>query len=319
MSSAVAGLRRVGGSPEVQACAAQPGLGGSLLAHGLFGALAALLGTRRPLLALALLLLAGWSAWRELHGRSGWLGRMAPRRVGHTVILWGTLPLQGRDRPLLLLHAPLDGGPARRPLGAGLAALAAAPAVLAMAGLLLRPLSLAGGHTLLLLGAAGLGLDALAGVLALLARPWDTRTGPAGLLLRSVHEALVGAPPQDLDLVLAWSSGGPRAAEGLETLLLNNRQRLAPERTRVVVLTPAPGGAAALSSEGHWARVQADSALLEAARAAGLPERSGLSAAARALAAGWPAMGIATGPEAVAGKLVDMIRALDQRARESRW
>lgn len=320
----VSALRRAGEEPEVQGTAVNPSGAAAIGAHAAVGALATLIGQVWPLVGLLLLALAARSAWVELQGGQGAIGRLVPRRLGHNVVLWGGRPRAPADRPCLVLCAPLDGGPARAPLGTGLPAVLAAPGALSLVGLLSGPLSREVSTTLSALGGGALALAALVGLIVGWRAPWRLEAGPAGHQLLALRAALRDAPPRALDVVLAFTTGGPWRADGLEILLLNHAWRLPPAHTRVLALVPALDGAAVVPVEGRWQARPADPLLVGAAREAGLLPAQGspphrVTAASRASWLGYRSAALATSGTAPLKPLHEMIAALDRAATEGRW
>jgi len=166
-----------------------------------------------------------------------------------------------------------------------------------------------------LLGWTGLGCLVAAGVAALLDQA-QRRDGGVGAeravmgLLRRLHER----PPQSFDVAVACVDDGLDHFDGTETLLLNHRRRLDTTSTRVVAWQPRPRSLAALTREGRLRRRDADPLLVSAASSLGLPDARGVSAAARARALGWRALGLIGGVDAVdqvVERLVDLIHRLD--------
>lgn len=318
VSALVTRLRRAGTSAEVFGSPVNPSAGATLLAHAALGLLALGLGQLRPLLGLLLLGSGLWSGWREAQGFGGWVTRLVPLRAGHNVVIWGERPLGGRDRPCLVLAAPLDGGRARRGSSEGLLSAMAAPAALGLVGLALGPLIPEAGRSLSGIGAIGLGLVLLVALGSYLRQPWDLAPSPTGQLLGRVQEGLAARPLERLDLVILFGTGGARA-DGLTTLLLNHRQRLDPRWTRVLVLTPSAAGTASVVAEGRWRRRPSDGLIAEAAASAGLSATAEVTPASRAMAAGWRSGAIACSADASPTALLATLAALDRAAGEGRW
>ncbi len=317
VSALVARWRSAGAHPEVYGAPVNPSPALTVAAHALAGLLGTGLGIFRPLLGLALLLAAMWSGWREAQGLEGWVSRLTPRALGHNVVLWGGRPLDGSPRPCLLLWAPLDGGRARRPLGTGLLSALGALGALCALGVLVGPFAREAGQNLATIGAAGLGLALLGALVLHLGWPWDGATGAAGERLERVTEALAARPPEHLDVVTVLSTGGASRADALETLLLNQRHRLG--AARVLALEPALAGLRRVSEEGRWQRRKPDALLDEQASAAGLEAAARVTAATRAQALGFRALGLTIAADASPKPVLDVIAALDCAAGEGRW
>jgi len=267
---------------------------------------------RWPMLTSLVFVVTAVSAALDLDGGIGPVRRLVGRDPGQTLLAWFRREAP-TTRATVLVLLPADLRPARPRLGArSLLPLLVLGGLVAI-GLPLRwLLPEAAGP---LLGWTGLGCLVAAGVAALLDQA-QRRDGGVGAeravmgLLRRLHER----PPQSFDVAVACVDDGLDHFDGTETLLLNHRRRLDTTSTRVVAWQPRPRSLAALTREGRLRRRDADPLLVSAASSLGLPDARGVSAAARARALGWRALGLIGGVDAVdqvVERLVDLIHRLD--------
>ncbi len=287
----------------------------------LAGSALALLALRYPLRAEILLMaVLAAGAWDLFGGRS-WLRRFVPREVGRTVLTWRPAARVTAD-PLpprrLLLILPTDALRIRDlrplsaiPVGLGLGA-AAVGALLEAAGAgFATSLLLAASLILALLGAVGLFFDRIV--------PPAVDPASGGRLARRLLDALADQPLKHTDVVIAVVGGGCLFHDGVEVLLKNHINRLAPASTRV--LSGSPAGAPL-----HGARRWSPAHPPRRRRAAGCrqrlgpgqrPGRHGGGPGAGRL--GWAGLGLTGGmedPGSIVRSLHQLLTHLDQLEAE---
>jgi len=285
--------------------------------YALVLALVAWFSARWPGVATLVFLATVASAMLDLDGGMGPVRRLVGRDPGQTLLAWLRREAPA-TRATVLVLLPADLRPARPRLGARfLLPLLVLGGLLAI-GLPLRwVLPEAAGP---LLAWTGLGCLLSAGAAALLDQA-QRRDGGVGTeravmgLLRRLRER----PPKAFDVAVACVDDGLDHFDGTEILLLNHRRRLDVASTRVLAWQPRSTPLSALTREGRLRRRDADPLLVTAAADLGLPDARGVSAASRARALGWRALGLSGGVDAVdqvVERLVDLIHRLDSNEKE---
>ena len=311
-------LGAAGARPVVQPTAIAPSPGATLAAHAASAGLGAALGWIWPVAGLALIAATGWSAWRVANGAMGWVRTWVPRSVGHNVVLFGDRQA-GSARPCLLVAAPLDAGAGGDPLAAAWIPVLAAPGALAALGVLVAAMAPEPGRTLTLGALLALLVIALVGLVHAVARPWRAGPGPADAQLDSLRQGLREGPPEHLDVVLAWITGGLACGDGLEIFLKNNAHKLSTSTTRVIALSPSPKGPTLVNVEGRWRRIAVDPLIARAAAETGLAVTGGVTPASRAIHAGWRAATLLVSADTPVAPLRRLLTQLDRAAGEDRW
>lgn len=285
----------------------------------------ALLAHLRPTLAAVVLVAVVLAGLRDLdHGRS-WLRRLVPRDIGRNVVLWrkaagavepgapgapGPLP-----RPRVVLCLPADARRERSiapwswaPLGAGV--------VLALLGAALGALGVAAGP-LLWVSAALLAVVFVAGLLLDRMVPASVDPSTGAELLVPLLADLEHTPLQAVDLCVAVVGGGSLFHDGVEVLLRNHENRLPPNQTTVLTWAPGRGRLAVVARDGRLRPLAPPADLVALTHALDLDPVRDASAAGRALALGWRALGLAGGqnePAQVRAALLAVLRRLDEQA-----
>lgn len=274
-----------------------------------------------PCLLLFLVVLL--SALRDLDGGEGVLRSLVARDVGQALLAWcGRADAgEGADaspRTLVLLPAELR-SPGPAPGRAWLLPLLVLTGLVGV-GLPLRYLLPEGAQPFL--AWTGLGCM-LACLVALGLEAVRRRREPVGSerVVMGLLRRLRTAPPGNSRVAVACLDDGMGHFDGTEILLLNNRSRLDPARTRVLAWRPGPGPLSQVGVEGRVRKLAADQALARVAGIMGLPKAEALTAASRAMQLGWPAMGLVGGadaPDQVVVRLHALILGLDRQAAGGR-
>jgi hypothetical protein len=265
-----------------------------------------------PLRASVLLGVLLVSGLLDLEGRRSWLRQLAPREGGRALLQWPTAPAP--PGPLVLLVVPDEATRSRAPgfVASALGALG----LLSLAGALARPfLTDLTTPLLATMGTAGLIITALAWLLDRRGRP--APDGESGVrLAERIVAALERQPPARGRVAVATIGGGTLFHDGVGVVLQNHRARLPTETTRVVTWQPADGALSLVPRDGRLLRSRPDPALLAALEPLGLPASGGVTAAARARACGWRAVGLQGGLDDP-GSIVKALADAARRAIES--
>lgn len=300
----------------------------------LAAAVLSLLGPVLPPLGAALLLLMLPALLTDQDGGAGWTRKvLVLKDIGHNILLWRNtrLPTPAdpaafqqhppsppaepiSTAPQLLVCAPLDDADIHHTRShAALYLLGEVSVALAAVSLLVPALRSAGAPR----GAAAL-LLLLSGAAALLhrLRPAPEPPSPAVSAAEALAAALQKAPPEALEVSLAFLGGLYAHGDGIEVLLKTYAPVLPPEHARVLILLPGEGPLAAQPKAGLFGRLQADPLLVAAAEGQEDPGRS--APAARALRIGWRAATL-RGDLSDTERLMALIHRLDHAAASDQW
>lgn len=300
------------------------------------GAAASLLALAQPEVALAIVVVVLVALAGDAGGWAPFARLLLPRRATQCVVSEPP-PRPGRPRIRLIVTAPYDarlGGLARRlaPLRARLP-LPSGPALMCLALTLLAALTavrvtgveerwvdlVAIAPTVALLLGAGLYLDvALAGPSA----DADANAGAAAVAL-AVAAELDRIPPRNLAVELVLAGAGEAGHLGFRDYVRRRRRAARPRELAVLALGPAGAGPPRHHrAEGVLPPRNAHPGLIAVADR-GRRARHGSTAAAEALRAGWPAIGLsaAGAPDrverasmaAMVAYAVRLVRALDRQ------
>ena len=318
-------LAQRGEDVELHGTVVNAAVGRVLAAYAVVGGLTCLLGLLRPTHALVLLAAVVLAAVVDLdHGRS-WLRLLVPRDIARTVVVWrrrargapGRVPEEPTRQagPRVLLCLPADAARSRTLSPWGGIPLAVALAVSGL-GCALRAMG-AEGTRVIGLALVAFALLFVAGLLADRFAPRSVEPASGGDLLHAVLATLHGEPLQHLDVCCAVVGGGSPFFDGASVLLLNHQNRLPRDQTTVLAWVPAPGALGWTSREGLLRARAVPPDLQDVGAALDLPPTRGRSAAGRARAHGWAAIGFRGGGDdraLVHRKLMAALRHLDEAA-----
>jgi hypothetical protein len=284
------------------------------------GATFALSGILWPPVGLVGLLAVTWSALVELDAGNGWARGLLVRDVDHTIIVWPDSLASSETpntNPTLVIASP-------RETDIQTPTVSTQVLMLPLALLLTAAIAVASrtwlGPTLPTIAAGLLGVASLATWCA----GWIGTRQPPGnpareVLLRSMEQANA---VQNIHVVWALVGGGATHHDGIETLLLNHAHRLPSEHTRILCLQPSTGVCSRASMDGRVRPQAADPLLDEAASQEGVPQRTGITGARKAMRLGWRAAGIFVsadqihrGTQVVCG----IIGHSDNFAKDTQW
>ena len=271
--------------------------------------IASLAALAAPLQSSALLAALLGCGLFDLEGRRSWFRGIVPREGARALLQW-TRPGPS-DGPVVIVAIPDEATRVRQtgvgPLvlaGLGIAALAGAlarPFFADPAGPFLVSVALASALVMLI----ALAVDRRGRVLA--------DEGSGFRLAERIAAALEDSPPERGRVVLATVGGGGLFHDGIEVLLRNQADRLERATTRVLTWQPDSGPLTIVPRDGHLLRSAAPGRFIESLGELGLPTGRGVTAAARARASGWAAIGLQGGleePAAVVHTVADAARRL---------
>lgn len=279
------------------------------------------LGVLAPHLSVLLLLLLALAVVQDADGGRSWLRRLLPRKAGW-VVEADLTPDRPVQTPTLILWAPVarrQPGPLSVPRAARVAlALPLATGLLAALTLLVDDV-LAWellDRVVLVLAGVELAWLLVAAVLLGMRRPLRVESDPAAML-SALSTRLSARPLAGVRVLVVVGTEGAAWFDDLEVWLRNRRHRYERSRTLLVALQPGNGPLGVVDPDGVLRPRGAPARVARAIADAGLPPRTGRTAALRARRVGLRAVGIqgselqpGSGPERLEAALRSLARLL---------